>query len=449
MEAKSIFEFTGYRIIGKGQINFYYKYSDGKKVEKFTEKLFFDHERSRIDTIPSNILDNTLKVMLLMFGVTYWKLFPSSQISLKNIILSKKEAVFWEDVYLNGLGEYFYIKKLNPYNKLKFPVGVNKPSKTNKNENLTFRDIALVQLGGGKDSIVTAEILRNNHFPFSLFTLNRHKIQKDIISLFNIESELIIKYVDNKIFKYNKLLNLIVDPIPFSAIYAFTSLFAAIIYDYKYIIVSNEKSADYGNLRYKGIKINHQWDKTLEFETKFQEYINENISRDILYFSLIKPIWEIKIAKIFSKYNEFFPYFCSCNNNFIDRKTYSKVTWCNNCYKCLDVFILLSAFISKKQLLTIFKEDLYQRKDLKKMLGLLIDHAKTKPFECVSTPDEIKLAMFYASKNEDYQNSYLISNYKKDLKKTASSLEKYEKKFFSNAASKNLPKKFYSFLNNL
>jgi len=61
--------------------------------------------------------------------------------------------------------------------------------------------------------------------------------------------------------------------VPISGIIAFVLVTAAYLYDYTYIVMSNEKSANEGNTILDGIEINHQWSKSYQFESDFNEYI--------------------------------------------------------------------------------------------------------------------------------------------------------------------------------
>ena len=76
--------------------------------------------------------------------------------------------------------------------------------------------------------------------------------------------------------------------VPISGIIAFVLTTAAYLYDYKYIIMSNEKSANEGNTVMDGIEINHQRSKSYQFESDFSQYIKKYISPDIEYFSLLR-----------------------------------------------------------------------------------------------------------------------------------------------------------------
>ncbi|MEI8009425.1 MAG: hypothetical protein WCI00_09010 [bacterium] len=60
---------------------------------------------------------------------------------------------------------------------------------------------------------------------------------------------------------------------PISGVIAFVLVTAAYLYDYKYIVMSNEKSANEGNTILDGSEINHQRSKSYQFESDFNLYV--------------------------------------------------------------------------------------------------------------------------------------------------------------------------------
>ena len=75
---------------------------------------------------------------------------------------------------------------------------------------------------------------------------------------------------------------------PFSAMAAFASYLTALIYERKYITLSNESSANESTI--KGSTVNHQYSKTFEFEKDFHEYCKRYLTLDIQYFSLLRTV---------------------------------------------------------------------------------------------------------------------------------------------------------------
>ena len=120
---------------------------------------------------------------------------------------------------------------------------------------------------------------------------------------------------------------------------------------------------------------------SMVFEKDFREYISKFITPDINYFSFLRPLNEYGIARLFSGFPEYLPVFKSCN---IGSKTDS---WCCKCPKCLFVFIILSPFIDKDELVKVFGKDIFQDPDLLKYFDELTGVSIVKPFECVGTID--------------------------------------------------------------
>ena len=196
---------------------------------------------------------------------------------------------------------------------------------------------------------------------------------------------------------------------PFSAYLAFLTVLIGVIFDKKYIALSNERSSNEGNLKYLGKTINHQYSKSFDFEKKFRNYSKKYLAEDIEYFSFLRPLYEIQIAKLFSKYfDKYGTVFLSCNEAY---KTYSgkkKPTkkWCGHCPKCLFVFAILYPFIKTKKLIKIFGQNLFDKKELLNLMKELIGESRFKPFECVGTKKESLIAFYLSWEKVKKEKSY-------------------------------------------
>jgi hypothetical protein len=180
--------------------------------------------------------------------------------------------------------------------------------------------------------------------------------------------------------------------IPFSSCLAFASYIIAYLNNKANIVLSNEASANEGNV--KGTNINHQYSKSIEFENDFRSYTATYLCDKIQYFSLLRCINEYQIVKKFIKFPSYLSVFRSCN---VGTKTNS---WCGNCAKCLYVYIMLYPFLHKEQLIEIFGRDLLDDTSLAQVFNSLINPDTTKPFECVGTREEINYALKLAVEDE-------------------------------------------------
>jgi hypothetical protein len=341
MEVKSsIFEFTSYEFNPRerrASFRYITKFVDREPIV-FSETIVFP-EKINVDNIPEKLLQKLLQSLHLILGISYYKYDCAKKIKIP-YALSKKEADFWTTIYRDGLGEFYFKNKLDPNKSPKFPCDIKKIDETFFLEN---NNECLVALSGGKDSIVAAELLKKQGFNIASF-FTETNTETDLV-------DNIAKKVGGKFIKIQRFLDKNVSEkhtydghIPISTIYAFLGIFYAVLYRYSYFVVANEYSSNFGNANYKGKTINHQWSKSSEFENIFSDYISNCISKDVKYFSLIRPFYEFRIAKVFSEHKKYFPYFSSCNKNFKLVKEVKNGLWCGSCPKCIFTFTLLSAF---------------------------------------------------------------------------------------------------------
>jgi len=221
--------------------------------------------------------------------------------------------------------------------------------------------------------------------------------------------------IDKKLLKLNRkgFLN---GHTPFSAYLAFLTLLVATIFEYKEIAVSNEKSSDEGNVKYLGKTINHQWSKSFEFEKKFRSYSGKYLVKNIKYFSHLRSLYEIQIAKLFSKYPKYFKIFLSCNEAYKTASGTKKPAkkWCCNCSKCLFTYMILYPYLGKKELMKIFDKDIFENKKLLLTMQQLTGEKGFKPFECVGTGKESRKALSLSLKKAKKLGRvpYLLTKFK-------------------------------------
>ena len=368
--------------------------------------------------------------------VSYWKCACAPQIIVKCGNLSKDDCDWWKKLYYNGLSEFFYMNNI----KTDFDSFVEiMAEETNIALSYEYKksDKNIIPVGGGKDSNVTMELLK--HFSESnfCFTVNDQPAREESAMTAGYADERIIRTyrtIDKELLSLNAkgYLN---GHTPFSAIVAFLSLYCAYLIGGEYIVLSNESSANESNI--DGTDINHQYSKSFEFESDFNNYVEKNITKDIRYFSLLRAFNELQIAKQFSAFSKYHSIFKSCN---VGSK---KNIWCANCAKCLFVYIILSPFLSDEKLVSIFGENLLEKESLKDIFDGLVGFSDVKPFECIGTKSEINaaLAKTVQNKQESDQKLPKLLEYYVSKVKSANLYEFYEliKEFNTH---NNIPTKF-------
>jgi len=340
--------------------------------------------------------------------ISYWKVTCSSNVIIKADYISDEQLEFFKKLYFHGLGEFFYLNNIDP--DINTFMNIKCVCEYKQRPNIDIKtDGCLIPIGGGKDSNVSLEILKD--YKNSCFIINPKEVNIKCAEVAGLSNNLVTikRTIDKRLIDLNNkgYLN---GHTPFSALVAFTSYYIAYLTGKKYITLSNENSANESTVI--GTKINHQYSKTYEFENDFNNYTKKYFGCDIKYFSFLRPLSELQIAMLFSQYKKYHSVFKSCN---VGSKK-SPWVWCCDCPKCLFVYIILSPFLYKDELVNIFGEDLYEKESLLKVFKELIGDAETKPFECVGTTKEVRFSISYLINKLDKNNlpyllKYFYENY--------------------------------------
>ena len=336
--------------------------------------------------------------------ISYWKCCCSPKIIVKCGFLDNNQINFWKKIYFYGLGELFFTNNI----KTDIESFVNIECLKNDNE-FNYKVIEdesdgyIVPIGGGKDSVVTLETLKiNKNRDFALI-INPKPVTRKCAEIAGLADNNIIEVyrsIDKRLIDLNSK-GFINGHTPFSAMLAFVSYFVAYLLSKKYIALSNENSANESNV--VGEKINHQYSKSFEFECDFENYASNYLEAPVKYFSFLRPLNELQIAKIFSKHEKYHLTFKSCNVGSKEKDW----MWCCNCAKCLFAYFILSPFLYKTKLVNIFGEDLFEKESLLETFIELTGNGKTKPFDCVGTYEEVNFAISKTIENLEKSNADL------------------------------------------
>ena len=318
--------------------------------------------------------------------ISYWKIACPKQVIVKPFALDEEQIRWWKKLYFNGLGEFFYVNgiktDINEFMTLTSFRAEQSAVEKSPAYNL-LHERTLIPVGGGKDSVVTLELLKNR-IPAIPLIINPRGATNDCVAAAGYTEEqtaIIKRTLDPTMLKMNAegYLN---GHTPFSAMLAFYTVLLGFATKSKYIALSNESSANEPTV--PDTEINHQYSKSVAFENDFRDYVKKYIDTDIQYFSFLRPLNELQIARFFSRANDYHKVFRSCNAG---SKTDS---WCGKCPKCLFTWLALSPFLKRSELTDIFSKDLLKDNDLRPILDQLDGSVEVKPFECVGTVGEVR-----------------------------------------------------------
>ena len=405
-------------------------YYHGFKIEDNDNELFitYDFEIKGLERFnPTLKVPKTTKVnydksllnkIIFSAGLaeipSYWKATCSPKIIIACGTLNEEQTNWVKKLIYNGLGEFFYVNKINAKYDDFVTVTSGGESYEKIYDNNTY-DGYLIAVGGGKDSLTSLEILKNVPNK-KAFIINNRKVCFDGAYTAGIKKEDVInveRLFDKKIIELNNkgFLN---GHTPLSSCIAFIAYLTAYVNGIKCVVLSNESSANEASV--KGTNINHQYSKSLEFENDFRYYTKKYLTDKIEYFSLLRPLNELQIMKIFTKYPKYFNHFISCNNGGKRKNIGKKDGWCLSCAKCLFIYILMSNFVNQDEMVKIFGENLLDKKEMLTYFLELAGKTDNKPFECVGTVNEVLFVINNLIEKWKDNLPYLLSYYKENYR---------------------------------
>ncbi|MCP4691720.1 MAG: UDP-N-acetylmuramoyl-L-alanine--D-glutamate ligase, partial [Desulfobacterales bacterium] len=310
-----------------------------------------------------------------------------------------------------GLGEFAYRNNIDLRGRVHFPYSRGRAIAPS---DLALPSRVVVPVGGGKDSIVTIEALKAAGEPLQLFSLGEFETTAHIASAAGAPCIVVDRSISRSLLEINSrgALN---GHVPFSAILAFILPVAAILYGFDAAALSNERSANTGNLVEDGEEVNHQYSKSLEFERNASEFIGNNVLSNFRYFSFLRPLSDIGVARLFSELTAYHAIFMSCNSAYKLRKEKRNKGWCLSCPKCRFTFLALAPFIEKRRMISIFGanplDDEEQIRGFDELLGV----RGHKPFECVGEYDESMAAFILLNGNPAWNKDRLVRRFEKKI----------------------------------
>lgn len=386
----------------KGEAVLAYSFDEG---EAFFERITFPHQPWPSDPSRQAAFERALGLLHLIAGVSYYKACVPSAMDTGDHRINSALARFLTDLYVQGLGEFAYVNEIDLEPRVNFTV--------NSDEDVTELDLdlperALVAMGGGKDSLVSLELLRDGGLEAQPICIGKSGLIASTVKAAKMPLIQVERVLSPKLKEMNEA-GALNGHVPVTAINSAILLCASLLYGYRWVVFSNESSASEPTLvNDQGMTVNHQYSKGIDFEKGFRDTIFSHVSPGIEYFSLLRPLKELAIAGKFSKLTQYHPLFSSCNRNFhLDGPRISS-RWCGNCPKCRFTTLALAPFMNPDELFAFMGADLLDQADQVGGFKALCNLGTVKPFECVGTVDESRAAIENLAGQDGWKNKAII-----------------------------------------
>ena len=311
----------------RGEARLVYRFDDGPDL---VERIGFPHAPWPPEASRQAAFQDALRILHLVAGISYYKAGLSRELGFGQQAPDPKLADFLTGLFVQGLGEFAYVNEVDVSDRVHFRQDGPPASP----QSLILPERALVAMGGGKDSLVGLRLLQEagvDVLPVCIgdSPLIAETVRAAKLPLIRIERTLAPELGEiNRMGAWN-------GHVPVTAINSAILLCAAILYGFRYIVFSNERSADEATLTMPdGTAVNHQYSKSSGFEKAFRDVISSHVSPDIEYFSILRPFSELDIVRRFSLMTEFHAVYSSCNRNFHIDGSRIEGRWCRDCPKC-------------------------------------------------------------------------------------------------------------------
>lgn len=378
-----------YNVVESG-IEIKFEYSIGEKLRFAPELLLRKVDWPLIgDSLGE--LDGLVFHLGLIELLSYWKVTCSPVIEVGCGYLDPDQTAWWNRLILNGMGEFFFTNSIDFADDGFVAISVNGATcAAHKPLDLKLRQRSLVPVGGGRDSAFTLRTLGTGTRPFRAMILNPTPAPLRVAALVQGPPPIVIeRAIDPLLLDLNRngFMN---GHTPFSAYLAFLGALCLAVYNYSEIVIANERSANEPNTFFGGLAINHQYSKSFQFETDFDEYLERYLLPSARYFSFVRSLNELQIAREFARIPEMLCAFRSCN------RMQRSDGWCRACAKCVSVYITSYPFIDSAKLREVFGTDLYELGCTVEIARAIMGHGTHRPLDCICGADEATVSIAMA-----------------------------------------------------
>ena len=386
-----------------------YAFDEGPEL---TETVTIPGAPFALDATRAQAVEQAVRLLHLITGVSYYKAAVPNEIRIEGYAIDAATAVLMEQVYVHGLGEFAYRNGLSLHGRVRFPVAAQAPAPAAA---AGLREHALVAIGGGKDSLVSIEALRGAGVEQTVTWIGGSQLIAACAARTGLPTLNIGRALAPELFEYNRQ-GAWNGHIPVTAINSAIMVLAALLHGVDQVVFSNERSASYGSMIPGTGEVNHQWSKGWAFESAFGAYVQSHVAADLQYYSLLRPLSELAVARQFARTDHYDAHFSSCNRNFHLLGERPTNRWCGVCPKCHFVFLALAPFMPKPRLVGIFGRNLLDDANQTGGFDALLEYQDHKPFECVGEGQESRAAMAALGDRPEWREDVIVARFNREIR---------------------------------
>lgn len=344
-----------------------------------------------------------LPLLAAAIGVSYYKAGAAREISVLPPVTQAGQAMI-QALYRDGLAEFFVRSGLEFPPQTDFSFSETAPTVT---AGRPPAGRAVSAFGGGKDSFVALAILEKAGLsvePCSLVMSD--KVAKAIAATSTRPVTFLRRRLDPHLGEVTRA-GAFNGHVPITAINSLVLVLYGFLTGARDAVFANERSADEATIITEDWQANHQYSKSSAFEKLLREAVRSSLSDAPLYYSVLRPFSEIRIARAFTALKTPFSRFTSCNGNFRIAGE-APPRWCGACAKCAFTSLLLAPSLTRDDWAEIFTADFLNSPDLLPFYRELCGLTAAKPWDCVGTISECRATLYRLSHNPLWRDTLAV-----------------------------------------
>ena len=387
-----------------------YAFDDGPEL---TETVTFPGAPFTLDAQRAQAAQQALRLLHLLTGVSYYKAAVPPEIRIDDYAIDADTAAMMEEIYVNGLGEFAYRNGLDLHAGCASRSA--RPSRMRRQRRWVCAGTRWSRSAATNNSLVSIEALRGAGVEQTVTWVGGSQLIAACAARTGLPTFNLGRALAPELFEYNRQ-GAWNGHIPVTAINSAIMVLAALLQDADQVVFSNERSASYGSVIPGTGEVNHQWSKGWRCEQLLGDYVQRHVAADLHYYSLLRPLSELAVARQFARTDHYDAHFSSCNRNFHILGERPVNRWCGVCPKCHFVFLALAPFMPKPRLVGIFGRNLLDDPGQIGGFDALLEYQDHKPFECVGEGQESRAAMAALGERPEWREDALVARFNREIR---------------------------------